>query len=179
MATIVISKAFDINFNADAPLQDGGLGRPDWKEGAGQIFKAGDPVMQDPSTGLIVLVTASSNLIGTMLGFARNDATGVTNTPVLIRMIRDFDRIVMNVKNSGGSSVTADAMLGDVIGFDIDTTGSTNNLVANPAKTATTNPFGRVAHLWTAANGYADSSEVVGDTNGRIVVSMRSFGFQG
>lgn len=184
MAVITIGKAFDLEYAGGSPVLDGTDGTSDvpcvkdWMEAAAQTFKKGDPVYLD-SDGKIALVTASSNLVVTILGFAMNDATGVTDSPCSVRTITDGDRIVCNIKDSGGDSVTIQGMLGDVVGFDLDTTGGTNNLVANPAKTATTNPFGRISHFWTEANGYADSAEALGDTNGRAVVTLRSFGFQG
>ncbi len=174
MAQAVFTQAFDAGYGPFNPLNDGGEGRPDWLEAASQSFKNGDPVYF--ASGKITVAVAGSNLVDALLGFARNNATGVTDTPVLVRAILDGDVFVMNYKPSGGGSqATAQTLLGTLTNFDIHTTGSVNYLVANPTGAARTKPWGIIEHVWTKANGYQRSEEVIGDLNGHVVVRMSRY----
>lgn len=168
MATITVAQArFLGNFSGRATTLEGGPERPNIKETAAQSYAIGAPVYKD-SNGTIAVATASSNIVGLLYGFAFSAATGVTGTSVQVRPVKVGDRFVMNLK---GTSTTVNALtqVGSKTMFDLATG---NLLVANiDASFDDTKPWGRIVDLYTVVAGYGDG-DVVGDTNGRVVVEI-------
>lgn len=173
MAQATFTQAFNLDYAADFPMNDGGEERPYIQEGATQSYDRGDPLYFD-SAGQLALMTVSSNKTSALAGFADADATGVQATPAAYTKINSGDRYVMNLKPSGGGSqATALTYLGDVVNFDLDTSIG-NYLVANPTSADRTKPYGVIEGFWTS-DAFPQSTEEIGDLNGHVVVRMYDY----
>lgn len=166
MATITVTQARYLgNKFGNPPICAGGPERPNFKETASQTYKLGEPVMLD-SNGTVAIATATSNILDAGLcGIALEDATGTTGAQARARLIIPGDRYVMNVQGTS-TDTTALTQVGDKLMLDLD--GS--KLVVNPdASFDEDKPYVIVEALYTVVGGYGDG-DVVGDTNGRLVV---------
>lgn len=173
MAQATFSQAFNLDYAGDFPMNDGGDARPYIQEGATQSFERGEPLYFD-SAGQLALMVVSANQAAALAGFADADATGVTATPLAYTKINSGDRYVMNLKPDTGSQATALAQLGDLVNFDLDATHGGNFLVANTTSPVRTKPYGIIEGFWTS-DAFPQSSEVLGDLNGHVVVRMYDY----
>ena len=168
MATISIAQARYLgNRNGHAAILEGGPERPNIKETASQTYAQGAPAYKD-SNGTIAVAVASSNIIGELAGFAQTAATGTTGAEVTYRPVRQGDRYLMNI-NGTSTTTTALTQQGNKYMLDLYTG---NLVVVNPdASFDDTKPWVRVLDLYTVVGGFADG-DVVGDTNGRVIVEF-------
>lgn len=173
MATATIKQAFPLR----TPYSDYFMeGRTAYAEAPGQTFNAGDPIYFD-SNGQIALATDSGNNIPALgiIGFAKEDASGVENTPVPFVKPLNGELWVMNFDPPSGSEVTAVALRGTFVNFEVNASGylTANNVSVDVAK-----PGGVILEIYTQAMGYLDATDALGDTNGQVVVELRTAAFQ-
>lgn len=166
MATITIGHAIYLgNQNGIGPICRGGPEEPDIKETASQTYDQGSPVFKD-SNGTIAISAAASNIVSELCGFALEKASGKTGEKVRYRPVSPGDMYVMNLQGTS-TDATALTQVGNKYMLDIDT----KKCVVNPdAAFDAAKPHVQVLKMYTEANGYAGVKDVVGDTNGRVVV---------
>mgnify|MGYP001566526253 CR=1 FL=1 len=178
MATIDSFQArFLRNIHGNPPVLIGGIGIPGLvvKEAASQTFGAGAPVRPDGTTGKIEEYTAA-NAVSFLYGQALEAASGTTDDPVLIRMYTPGDLWVMNYEDGATGGVTALALIGDAVCFNIEAT--TLHLKGDKTGFVVTKPFGNIVDIFCKEHGYG-VADLLGDTNGRVVVELQPGAYWG
>lgn len=178
MATIAAAQAFYLgNRDGLPPVMVGGIGIPGniYKEAASQSFAAAAPVRPDATSGKIEIQPDGDNVTG-LFGIAMQAASGDTDTPVLIRKFRPGDWYVMNLEASGAQTSTPDLDdIGDAVEFNI-ASGllfcDQNGVGGNDS------PLGVIIAIHCKEMGY-DTSQLLGDTFGRVVVELQPGHFWG
>ena len=127
------------------------------KEAASQTYGQGAPLSL--VAGLLTLV-GDLNAINSLAGFAVEAATGTTSTERLYRPARAGDRYVMNLEDEGSAATLAQANVGVLVNFNVDTTNLKADIETSGA--VITIPCGRIISLYDA----------VGDVNGRVIVEL-------
>lgn len=158
---------------AGTDTKDGGE-EPLYKEAAAQTYKAGDLVYID-SSGLIAICTNAANRLNSeILGQAMKDATGTTDAPVYVRVIRPSDIYLMNVFHSTKASATiTQTRLGEVYGIILNSGKwhvDVENTTVEDATTALAKV--RVIGFPSRVNGVANA---INDIYGFVAVQFLPF----
>lgn len=172
MATIASFQARYIgNASGRPPYMVGSPGITAYQEAATQTYAAGAVVRPDDTTGQIEIAPNADN-VASLFGMAMRAATGVQGSYTLIRVFQPGDRYVMNYEASGSAGVTAQALIGDEVEFNID---SGNLKCDKNGAGGKDRPAGIIIDLFTAARGWdvGPAGDVLGDTNGRVVVELQ------
>lgn len=181
MATITIAQARFLGNDSGRATK--GMD-PGWNsqmiEGTTQAFVQGTLVRW--LSGKVAAVTAADSFTQAVgiLGFADGAAVGTTSARMTagIRLIQPGDLYLMNCVGPT-TVVTAAADLGALVFLRIATTSLflTANLDGTPAVTSL---HGVIVGHWLAANKGQSDGDVIGDTNGRVVVRIPDqWGLQG
>lgn len=171
MATIgSIQARYLGNVNGLPPKMVGGLGMLNIQEAATQTFGAGAVVRPDDTSGQIEIAPNADN-VASLFGIAFEDASGITADAVLIRLFQPGDIYALHYEASGTGGVTALALIGDPVGFNIDS----GILKCDKNGFAVTKPFGVVRNIFSTAYGFDPGplGDALGDTNGRVVVELQ------
>lgn len=156
----------------------GGVGDSAWLEDASQVYLAGAPIYR--TGGQVAVAVAGSNKIAAqgISGFAREDASGVENTPVPVAFLEPGSIWAMNFKPSDGDSAAVTSALFDTFtNFDVysPSTG-VYYLVANNHSTDVAKPGGIIVGAVFASAGFPGAESVSGDLNALVLVQICSAG---
>lgn len=155
----------------------GGVGDAAWVEDASQVYLAGAPIYR--TGGQVAVAVAGSNKIAALgiSGFAREDASGVENTPVPVAFLEPGSIWAMNFKPPSGSEVVSSALFNTFVNFDVysPSTG-VYYLVANNVSVDVAKPGGVIVGAVFADEGFPGAESVSGDTNALVLVQIAPAG---
>lgn len=148
----------------------GGPESPDIKETASQSYLTGAPVYYD-SNGTIAVNATGDPVTAGIAGFATKKATGTTGTAARYRVLRPGDRYIMNCADSETTALTNVGLIFPCdVASGILLVDTSTALV--PTADAGNTLYCRILGLYTAANGYPEATDAVGDVNGRYIVEF-------